>query len=360
MTWRAARTLTPLLALAALVLPAVARADTPPSAWDYARDPAERDRWNLHVRVERLMHPPLLDEQGILGDLQRDGELRLEAARAMLEQADAAHSPDLRLRFDLAGVYRALGEAQGRDDLYRKAIGILVPAIAAAGDDSPAVTDALENLVYSYVHLDMPRQELAAWRRYIPRLSDGRERVLAMMNMGEAEMRLGQVDDALATFRDVLRRCGELPNTTGVSETYVLTLWDLAVAFDRSGDPRSAMDTAARALAMNVLAGTGADLIESNPNVFFVPAWERRWYVALLYSARARDAKDARDAAEDWTIAEQQWDAYIRQATAAGGRDPYLPIARVRRERVEVERASAARRAARLPRRPERRGPWIY
>jgi tetratricopeptide (TPR) repeat protein len=358
MKWRA---LAPLvsLAFAAPLLPAVARADTPPSIWDYARDPAERDRWNLHVRVERLMHPPLLDEQGIVGDLRRDGELRLEAARAMLEQADAAHSPDLRLRFDLAGVYRQLAEAQGRDDLYRKAIDILVPAIAAAGDHDPAVTRALEDLVYCYVHLGMPREELAAWRRYIPRLSDGPERVLAMMNMGEAEMRLGQVDDALATFRDVLRRCGELPNTTGVSETYVLTLWDLAVALDRAGDPRGAMDTAARALSMNVLAGSGADLIERNPNVFFVPAWERRWYIALLHAARARDAKDARDAAADWTIAEQQWDAYIRESTAAGGRDPYLAIAKVRRDHVEAERAAAERRAARLPKRPERRGPWL-
>src|ERR1700689_309014 len=81
----------------------VAWAETPPSVWDVAKDPAERDRWALHVRVDRLIPPPIGE-----GAARLDDDLRLEAARAMLEEADAARSPDVRLRFDLGVVYSAL------------------------------------------------------------------------------------------------------------------------------------------------------------------------------------------------------------------------------------------------------------
>ena len=333
-----------------------ARAETPPSAWDVAKDPAARDRWDLHMRVERLLHPPPNE-----GALRFDDELRLEAACAMLEEANAAHSPDVRLRFDLGVVYSELATRQRRNDLELKVIDVLAPALEATPDpDDGSATEALEALVYAYAKLNRPTEELATWHRYIPRLVDDRVRASAMMNMGEAQMRLGKVDDALGTFREVLRLCGELPNTPSVGSTYVLALWDLAVALDRSGDPRGALETAAKASHIDLGGRTGAYLIAKDPDVFFVPDWERLWYLALGAAATAREAPDARDAAVLWASAEHALAEYVDRATAAGGHDPWLAIGRVRLERVRAERVVAEKRAAKLPARPPARGtPWI-
>ncbi len=345
----------------------VARSETPPSVWDVAKDPAERDRWDLHVRVERLMHPPVGE-----GGLRFDDELRIEAACAMLEDADAARSPDVRLRFDLGIVYSELATQQRRNDLQQKVIDVLAPALdsvspesgapqsALPRPDEGAVTSALEALVYAYAKLDRPHEELETWQRYIPRLVDDRVRATAMMNMGEAQMRLGRVDDALATFREVLRLCGELPNTPSVGSTYVLALWDVAVALDRSGDPRGAMDAAAKASHVDLGGRTGAYLIAKDPDVFFVPDWERLWYLALGAAAEAREAQDVRDAALLWASAEHSLGEYVERAVSAGGHDPWLAIARVRLQRVRAERVSADKRAAKLPVRPPARGAtWI-
>ncbi len=344
------------LALGATLAAAVARAETPPSVWDVAKDPAERDRWALHVRVERLMHPPVGE-----GAMRFDDELRLEAACAMLEEADAAKSPDVRLRFDLGVVYSELATRQRRNDLQQKVIDVLAPALEVIPDpDDAAATGALEALVYAYAKLNRPHEELETWRRYIPRLVDDRVRATALMNMGEAEMRLGKVDDALNTFREVLRLCGELPNTAGVGSTYVLALWDVAVALDRSGDPRGALETAAKASHIDLGGRTGAYLISKYPVVFFVPDWERLWYLALGAASEARDAQDGRDAAVLWAAAERALGEYVERATTAGGRDPWVAIARVRLERVRAERVAADKGAAKLPARPPARGtPWI-
>jgi tetratricopeptide (TPR) repeat protein len=340
----------------ALLAAGPAPAETPPSAWDIGKDPAARDRWALHLRVERLIHPPAGE-----GGMRFDDELRLEAARAMLEEADAAHSPDNRLRFDLGMVDSYLATRQRRVDLQQKVVEVLAPALQDPLDpDDGAATGALEALVYAYAKLDRPELELATWRRYIPRLVDDRARATAMMNMGEAQMRLGHVDEALGTFREVVRLCGELPNTPSVGSTYVLALWDVAVALDRSGDPRAALDTAAKAAHVDLGGRTGAYLIARDPDVFFVPAWERLWYLALGAAAEAREAQDPRDAAVLWATAEHSLSEYVDRATAAGARDPWLPIARVRLDRARAERVAADRRSARLPPRPPTRGtPWI-
>jgi tetratricopeptide (TPR) repeat protein len=350
--------------VAALVgsMAAEAGADTPPSSWDVAKDPGARERWTLHVRVERLLFPPR-DDEGV-ADPRLDMELRMEAARSMLEAADAAHSSDPRLRFDLGTVYYELGDRQGgRLDLFQKAVDVLAPAIDAF-PESPASTSAMVELVYAYAKMNRPREELATWQRYIPRLMDDRARITAMMNMGEAEMRLGRIDDARATFREVLRICGELPNSSGVGSTYVLALFDLAVALDRSGDPRGALETASKAARMAVIsssmnATTGAWLIAHDRNVFFVPEWEREWYLALVAGAAAREATDPRDSAAMWGEAETHWGRYVDRSTAAGGADAWLPIAKVRRDRAHTDRLAAEKRGSKLPRRVRAPRPWI-
>jgi hypothetical protein len=99
-------------AMALVLATSVVRADTPPSAWDFARDPAERDRWDLHVAVERLLHQRANEDASPFPEARRTAELHLEQARQLLEEADAEHSPDVRLRFDLGIVYQQMGEMQ--------------------------------------------------------------------------------------------------------------------------------------------------------------------------------------------------------------------------------------------------------
>jgi tetratricopeptide (TPR) repeat protein len=354
------------LALLASFFGGAARADTPPTAWDCARDPEARSRWALHVRVQQMLVPPPASEDLPQLELRRGYELQLEHARAVLESADAEHSPDVRLRFDLGAIYVELGERLHKDDLFRRAIAVLAPAVDA-DPEHPAATKALERLADAYAHLDRAPEELTAWRRHLARVSDDRIRVGEMMNMGEAEMRLGLIDDALATFREVLRLCGELPNTGGA--TYVLTLWDLAVALDRSGDPRGALDTAAKASATEAIASNGmrmrgSSLIAPHAQggddaVFFVPEWQREWYLALASAAAAREAHDARDEATLWADAEAHWSRYVTGASSGRSSDPWLAVARVRLSQTHAQRLAAEKRAAKLPRRPAMGGPWI-
>jgi tetratricopeptide (TPR) repeat protein len=339
----------------------IAHADTPPSAWEVAKDPAVRDRWQCHVRVAQLLAPLHVDDEAAT-DPRVERELRLEAARSLLEEADAAHSPDVRLRFDLGTVYYEIGDEQGwRADLYQKAIDVLSPAVDAF-PNAPGTTAALETLVYAYTKMNRPSEELATWHRYIPRLEDERARAVSMMNMGEAEMRLGRVDDATATFREVLRMCGELPNSG--STTYVLALWDLAVALDRAGDPSAALEAAGRASRMTALGAggiptTGAALIAHDRSVFFVPEWEREWYLALRDSAAAKDAKDIPTAAERWAQAERHWGRYVERASAEASADVFLPVARLRLQQAASRRLAAEKQAAKLPKTPVHRPPWI-
>ncbi len=307
--------------------------------------------------------------------------LRLESARAMLEQADAAHSPDVRLQFDLGIVDYELGSAQARPDLIKRAVDVLVAALERA-PDHPAAPDAMERLVYCYVKLNRPEDELATWHRYIPRLVDDRARAVAMMNMGEAEMRLGHIDDALETFREVLRIVTSQPNAMS---SYVLTAWDYAVALDRSGDSRGAVDEASRVLSMSTVSGLGAvggmggigaigagmplpmpasralrgTLILRSQGVFFVPAWEVEWYFALAAVADARDASGAgkaREAAESWGEAESHWKRYVDQSTASTEHDPWLPIARVRLAHSHAARLAAESHAPAIPKAASPRG----
>jgi tetratricopeptide (TPR) repeat protein len=362
-----------LAAAAATTSAGDAVADNKPSTWDFARDPLERDRWRLHVTAQRHLHPSLPDS----GDepltpfqLEKFQELNLEQARLALEEADAAHSPDPRLVFDLGAVYEKLASIQADKGLTEKVVDLLAPALAAH-PDAPGATSAFYALAYALAKLDRPKEELAAWRAYIPRLVDDSMKLTPMMNMGEAEMRVGQLGTALSTFNGVLDLCKSLPNSASLSMAYALTYWDIAVALDRQGDARGALREAAKARAFSwtsaslqgVLKGrivqTGWDAIQDEVDVFFVPDWEREWYLALGEAAFAEAAQPPREAADAWARAERHWDVYCDRAVAAGAReggkgeqgtvaDRWLAIARRRQLRAHQARLSAERAA--LPR----------
>jgi tetratricopeptide (TPR) repeat protein len=342
--------------ISVVAVPRVARADTPPSAWDFARDPAAHERWALHVRVEQLLRTHNDGPPGLR--IEDNRELRVQAALALLEGADAASSPDVRLRFDLGTTYFELAEVTrsgvtGDLRYYAKAAATLRGAIDAAPDD-PSVNEALDDLAVSYARLGRAREELETWRRYIPRIVDPRIRAADEMNMAEAEMRLGHVDDAIATLQEVLRECAEFPDS---SSTYTLTLWDLAVAEDRSGDPRGALETATKAAHMTAISSrgapmTGIELLTSDEAVFFVPVWEVHWYKALAATAMAREDADPREALGFWVQAEAEWTKYIDAASAPGAGDHWLAIAKLRHDRIKVARVAANKRMPKGARRP--------
>jgi tetratricopeptide (TPR) repeat protein len=359
-----------LVVLAPLLGPSAAVADTAPSVWDRVRDPAQGDRWRLHVTVERLLHPPRSEDRAPLEDDRAD-ELSLEQARVALEEADAAHSPDVRLSFDLGIVYERLGNLERDNGLYELAVAVLGPALAAS-PSHPGAVGALSALAFSLAKLDRPRDELATWRRYLPKLTDESERLTPMMNMGEAEMRVGQLDEALATFRSAVDLCQALPNSAALSEEYALLLWDIGITLDRQGDPSGALRIVATARSFSWTVNipgadppfrtlTGWDAIQDDDDVFFVPNWEREWYLALGEAALASDSTDARVAAVAWAQAERHWGTYFTAAASAraeaaaspGGRetpvDRWAALARLRRDHARRARIESEKRASASP-----------
>jgi tetratricopeptide (TPR) repeat protein len=354
-----------------------ARADTPPSSWDFARDPGERARWRLHVAVERALNPvePQDDENAtpaIDPELarKRANEVGLARARADLEEADAAHSPDPQLVFDLGIVYERLDEYEAGHTLLERAIAVLGPALQA-NPTHPGAHEAFYALAISLAKLDRSREEIAAWRHVLSTTRDPRHRLVPMMNLGEAQMRVGDLDSALATFQDSLDLSGDLPNSSSLSQDFVLTTWDLAVALDRHGDAARALTEAGNARSFTWLERsrnappqvvTGWQMIQDYKNVFFVPEWDREWYLALGDAAAATEHANAGDspkAVKLWRLSKGHWESYLDGAERSlAGQAPgadrvtegFVAVARARLARVERALGLAERAAARQAR----------
>jgi tetratricopeptide (TPR) repeat protein len=329
----------------------LARADTPTNGWDAVRDPAAAERYALHVRVRQMLvntHPGPPDPT-------------LHRARTLLEQAGAASSPDVRLRFDLGEVYAAL------DDNVR-AKAILQPAVDAA-PDHPAAVEAFITLANAYAKLDQSDEERRVYERFLPKVTDERSRSTAMLNLAEAHMHLGDLEASIAGYRATIDLAAQLPNLIELAyHTGALAVWGLAVALDRANDIPSGAKEAKLALVLD----HDMAIIRLNPSVFFSPARERNWYVALGFTEYAKDAEDARAAATWWQRAEGCWREYVDDAVASGEADHelcaefqlalggfsrvlgqefcprgdlWIDIARARLERARAQRVAAERRA---------------
>ncbi len=322
--WRTVRVSTMVLLVAG-----IGRADTPPNAWDIARDPAVRERYQLHVAARQALMLPR-------GAPLNFRESSREGARAMLEAAGAATSPDVRLRFDLGEIYQQMNR-------HEKAVELLRPAIESS-PDHPGTTDASLALAYAYARLDRPREERDAYLMFLARSTDERARTTALLNLAEAEMRLGNLSDAVVGYRDAVEAASALPNGIDGSKTAVLAVWGLAVALDRSGDPAGAAEQAKFATQLDPKEA----IIGDTTDVFFVPEYERQWYFGLGAAARARNAKDPRVAVRGWAQAEARWSTYLAEAERATS-DRWVALARAHRDRARIEKAAAQRRAGKAP-----------
>lgn len=319
-----------------------ARADTPPSVWDIAKDPAARERWQLHVEVRRLLVPdpmPVVPGLPFFPGGLAERERSLETARALLEQHDAVKSPDPVLRFDLGMVYQHLRH-------YEAAIQVLDEALKMA-PTHPAAEEAWIELAYAHSHLDHPKEERAAYRHYLELASRPSSRATALLNLGESEMRLGNLEDAIADFREVVHIASGGPLADDY-RTSILGVWDLAVALDRAGDPQGAAVEARRAQNMDLQR-----VIEDKEYVFFVPEHERLWYIALGKVEVAKQAADPVRAERAWRSVEQTWATYVHAAEATRHEndtlDRWLPLAKAHLAQARAQREAAERRVRAMP-----------
>ena len=117
-----------------------ARADTPPSLWDRARDPATADSYRIHVEVQQRLAQIEAPDFGF----SATHESQKDRVKTMLERVHADKSPDARLRFDLGLVYLLLGKTEERS-FYQRAADVLKAALILA-PDHPAAEEAWSRL----------------------------------------------------------------------------------------------------------------------------------------------------------------------------------------------------------------------
>jgi len=313
-----------LLALVASVATASV-AETPPSVWDRAKDPAVTERYRLHRRVQELMHPPGPTNEAIR-TLLRD------RARAELEMGSAATSPDVRLRFDLGEVYEELKH-------YEQSIAVLEPALALSPRENGAA-EAWLALAFSAAHLDRSRQERDAYDAYLALVPDGHSTLNVLSNRAESEMRLGELDEAVAGYRDVIDRIEHSAfGQGGDLDILVLARWGLAVALDRSGNPADAEHEALIAAKQD----PAERIIGDQESVFFVPDYERDWYYALGRTQHAKQATDPRLAAKYWSLVVRTWADYLQRAAPT---DRWVALAKAHLGSAQVEQRRADARLA--------------
>ena len=297
-----------------------ARAEAPPSVWEAAGDPEARSDWKVHVAVQRKFASKELDRLNPLGELHLDG------ARALLEEAHAAEREGALLRFDLAEVYQA-------QSLHLRAAAVYEKVLRDAPDHPAAQTGRLD-LAFCYAHLERTREERDAYHVYLRTAPVGHARAVALLNLAEAEMRLGNLREAIAGYHVAFDASGDLGPFD--RETQVLAVWGLAVALDRSGDTKSAMREATLAAALD----PGLALIAHGESVFFVPDYERNYYVALGQLAESRKLLDTSERELALSHAERTWKAYVNAAVPG---DRWLPQAKRRLEDTTRELKQAHR-----------------
>jgi hypothetical protein len=328
-------------AVVALASPA-ARADTPPSIWDCAKDAHAEEAWAIHLDVQRtLARLPSMRR----GDMFDFAPAALAMAEEKLERIGAATSPDVRLRFDLGVVLVESADSKvDREATYRRAIAVLAPAVAMA-PDHPAVDNALWALAVSCGHVGDSACEKRAYAPLLALRTEDERRATPTLNLAEAEMHLGNLKEAVLGYREAYRLASHIK---GDVTDGPLARWGLAVALDRSGDHLAAEREAFAAVEAELAAGwrtEGRPPLLHTRGVFFFPSYELYWYDGLENVALAKRATNPLAAVAAWREAENLFEAYVRGAEVAKEKDRWLEIARARLAAAKAGREEAERRA---------------
>lgn len=256
-------------------LPAPARAEGAPTVWERVANPDASRRYELHRSVREKLASSEREVSAIFGK-----PFVYENARVALEDAGVESSSDPLLLFDYGEILEAVDE-------HDKAIFVLQKALRLA-PDHPAAADASLTIAFAFAKQDRSEEELEYYRKYLRSSNNVRGLSTAMLNMAEAEMRLGRLEDAVVGYRESYRLATEAVAASS-PETAALACYGLAVALDRQGDTASSRAEMTRALSID----PSMMLVLSSPNVFFVPAYERSYYIGMGFEARARDAGSA-------------------------------------------------------------------
>ncbi|MCL2778804.1 MAG: tetratricopeptide repeat protein [Polyangiaceae bacterium] len=314
-----------------------ARAESPPSMWDRARDQNASYTYRIHLQVQQR-----LAQEGNVSD--RDAL----AVLAMLEDAKAEVSPDVRLRFDLGRVYEILGRIDAR--YYVRSANVLKLALRDA-PDHPMAERAWLTLAFACGHAGERVCERDAYLEVLKRTTEQVLCATPMHNLAEAEMHLGNLAESIDILRELLRITQQAPVSR---ESVPLAVWNLAVALDRSGDFLAAEEQARfaveleRSMGMNPSPDHISALLHMHDLVFFVPAYEIYWYEGIGAVALAKSTKNPAESARLWRIAEQAFAMYLERSAgreASEQSDKWAEIARARFSAITAERMQAERRA---------------
>jgi tetratricopeptide (TPR) repeat protein len=305
-------------------LPAVVRADTPPSVWERARDTEAAEAYDLHHAVQQRLIRTVVAEV----DFGERGRVL-----AMLERAGAEKSKNPLLRFDLAQVYSML-------ENHTRAAQILKAAVVEF-PDHPSVDQGWLRLAFACGHLGDHTCERNAYLQVLRRETEEVMKATPTLNLAETQMHLGDLKEAIEGYRDAIRIAGRVP----ARETAPLATWGLAVALDRSGD-RLAAEKEAR-FAQEIEHSMGLGRLLRSKDVFFVPAYELHYYEGLGAAARGRVAPNKREALLLWRAAERSFGEFVKAAEPRN--DRWLPMAKARLTEAKAERERAEKLAPREP-----------
>ncbi len=320
------------VATAALVAgPRDAAAD--PSIWSQAR---AADQGRLAVAVAdaealqlKYRHITRLPD----ADRDRVGELFLRQARALLEGAGAARSPDPLIRYQLAEILHQLHDDAPAAKLFETVVTV---------ESTPQTVraEAYSQLAEAYTRLGRFGDEIRAYTaalRFEPQ-PFARSRLLA--NRAESYMALGDITAAVGGYREAM---GLLSAPIEMFTLGPTTLWGLAVALDRSGDLDGALEAIRIARTYDPL-----DKNLNGPGWFYVPAYDRFYYQALGHWSAARRATLGAARSEEYLSAIAHWQEYLDSAAPD---DRWIGVARARLRQTEKERdAGASARKASVPR----------
>ena len=180
---RSAMLAAPVLGL--LMLARTASADTPPSVWDRARDPATADTYRVHLEVQRRLAQSPPRDFGFSGAQ----ESQKDTVRAMLERLHADKSPDVRLRFDLGLVYLMLSNSQA--PIYYKRAAEVIGSALALDPEHPAAEEGWSRLAEACGHIGDHDCERRAYGQVLRLTTEEGDRGTSTLNLAETEMHLG-------------------------------------------------------------------------------------------------------------------------------------------------------------------------
>lgn len=265
------------------------------------------------------------DEQpGETGPAQR--RALLEAAIHRLELALRIAPDDAEILYQLARAKQRWVKERpggGEERLDDEAIAIYERLRAIDPEYEPFEVAFELGVLHTRAHrFDEAAREYERAMAQAP-MFDMPESMTALANLAEVTMLSGDVARAAQHYERAVegaRRAGA---------TAALPLWGLAVALDRLGEHRAALDRAREALG----ASQGGTEILRSEGVFFEPAYEIHWYEAIGAEAIAEMEADAQSRRDALARAVASWEAFLTQSD---GESRWEEVARANLERVRA------------------------